>query len=509
MKKRIVIAIAAFVASVSVSAQTVQDAVRYSTLSYVGSTARSAGMAGAFGALGGDFLSLATNPAGIAVYRSGELSFTPSVYNANTSSEFLGNKTSESASKFNIGNIGLVIPFDAGEGAQRYGFKMFHFGVGINRTGNYRRNIYGKGYNGDNSITTGWVDYLNSVNPNIRFDDEGNPIIYGLDSYSTKLAWNTNLIFTYTDPSSNQTHLLSDMYGGQVNQAVRLNTYGSSNEYDMTFGFNWNDVIYFGTTMGVPYFSYNEKYLLTETDATETGHDYFNKMSYSTDLQTNGSGINLKFGAIIKPVQFLRIGLAYHTPSWYNLKDKYFAAIDANLDLNGNRNYQVYTDDAELFYEYKLKTPARYMASLGLVIGQIGMIGAEYQYVDYTTAKFSSKEDIYADDVFENTNSDILNSLKATSTFRFGTEWAIGIFRIRGGYSFGTSPYIAKSDLDDQTETFSVGAGLRFENFLLDFGYARTKEYGYFYPYTVYYPSPNVRSVYKYDQYQLTLGFRF
>ena len=128
MKKIIVIAIAAFVASVSVSAQTVQDAVRYSTLSYVGSTARSAGMAGAFGALGGDFLSLATNPAGIAVYRSGELSFTPSVYNANTSSEFLGNKTSESASKFNIGNIGLVIPFDAGEGAQRYGFKMFHFG---------------------------------------------------------------------------------------------------------------------------------------------------------------------------------------------------------------------------------------------------------------------------------------------------------------------------------------------------------------------------------------------
>ena len=270
---------------------------------------------------------------------------------------------------------------------------MFHFGVGINRTGNFRRNIYGKGYNGDNSITTGWVDYLNGVNPNIRFDDEGNPIIYGLDSYSTRLAWNTNLIFTYTDPSTNQTHLLSDMYGGQVNQAVRLNTYGSSNEYDMTFGFNWNDVIYFGTTMGVPYFSYNEKYLLTETDATETGHDYFNKMSYSTDLQTNGSGINLKFGAIIKPVQFLRLGLAYHTPSWYNLKDKYFAAIDANLDLNGNRNYQVYTDDAELFYEYKLKTPARYMASLGLVIGQIGMIGAEYQYVDYTTAKFSSKED--------------------------------------------------------------------------------------------------------------------
>ncbi len=508
MKKRVVIAIAAFIAAVSANAQTVQDAVRYSTLSYVGSTARSTGMAGAFGALGGDFLTLATNPAGIAVYRSSELSFTPSIFTSNTSSEFLNNRTSASASKFNIGNVGLVIPFEAGENAQKYGFKMFHFGAGINRTGNYRRNIYGRGYNGENSITTGWVDYLNSVNPNITFDGD-NPIINGLDRYSTGLAWNTNLLFTYTDTLSGQTHLLSDMYGGQVNQAVKLNTYGSSNEFDMTFGFNWNDIVYFGTTVGVPYFSYSERYILTETDATETGHSFFNKMSYSTYLKTSGTGINLKFGAIIKPVQFLRIGVAYHTPSWYDLNDNYTADIDANLDLNGNRNFKSYSDYAELNYDYKLKTPARFMASLGFVIGQYGVLSAEYQYVDYTTAKFSCKEDIYTDDVFENTNANIVNSLKATSTIRLGTEWAIGIFRIRGGYSFGTSPYIATSDLNNETKTFSLGAGLRFESFLLDFGYARTKEYGYLYPYTDAYPSPSVKSVYKYNQMQLTLGVRF
>ena len=50
------------------NAQTDIDALRYSQTSIAG-TARFTSMAGAFGALGGDFSSLATNPAGVAIYR--------------------------------------------------------------------------------------------------------------------------------------------------------------------------------------------------------------------------------------------------------------------------------------------------------------------------------------------------------------------------------------------------------------------------------------------------------
>ena len=65
--------------TVSVSfAQNETDALRFSQFNY-GGTARFMSMGGAFGALGGDFSSLAINPAGIGIYRRSEFSFTPMV----------------------------------------------------------------------------------------------------------------------------------------------------------------------------------------------------------------------------------------------------------------------------------------------------------------------------------------------------------------------------------------------------------------------------------------------
>ena len=56
-------------------AQNEQDALRFSQ-TYIGGSARTLSMGGAFGALGGDFGALSINPAGIALYRQGEFSFT-------------------------------------------------------------------------------------------------------------------------------------------------------------------------------------------------------------------------------------------------------------------------------------------------------------------------------------------------------------------------------------------------------------------------------------------------
>jgi len=62
----------------SASAQSDADALRYSQTSLAG-TARFTSMAGAFGALGGDFSSIAINPAGLGIYRKSE--FTAEIKN--------------------------------------------------------------------------------------------------------------------------------------------------------------------------------------------------------------------------------------------------------------------------------------------------------------------------------------------------------------------------------------------------------------------------------------------
>ena len=61
-----------------VTSQSLSDALRYST-TYAGGTARTVGAGGAFGALGGDFGALSINPAGLATYRSSEITFSAAV----------------------------------------------------------------------------------------------------------------------------------------------------------------------------------------------------------------------------------------------------------------------------------------------------------------------------------------------------------------------------------------------------------------------------------------------
>src|SRR5436190_4102106 len=110
-------------------AQTDADALRYSQSSITG-TARYTSMAGAFGALGGDFSAVATNPAGLGIYRSSEFTFSPSLYTNQTTSDFLGTKSTESRTNFNIPNLGLVFAKTTQGGG---GWKSWGIGLGLNR----------------------------------------------------------------------------------------------------------------------------------------------------------------------------------------------------------------------------------------------------------------------------------------------------------------------------------------------------------------------------------------
>src|SRR5688572_11795726 len=89
-------------------AQNESDVLRYSQLSF-GGTARYMSMGGAFGALGADASTLSTNPAGIAMYRKSELTFTPSFTNTSTESEYYGMNAQRDKFNMNINNFALVL----------------------------------------------------------------------------------------------------------------------------------------------------------------------------------------------------------------------------------------------------------------------------------------------------------------------------------------------------------------------------------------------------------------
>ena len=129
MKK--VIILSALLGFVLVSqAQPFEDAVQFSrTLNW--GTARSAGMAGAFGALGGDLSTLSSNPAGIGVFRKSEVSITPSLNFANTKATDYSPKDNS----FQLGDLGAVFAFYS----PNFDWKGINFGINYTNLNNFNR----------------------------------------------------------------------------------------------------------------------------------------------------------------------------------------------------------------------------------------------------------------------------------------------------------------------------------------------------------------------------------
>ena len=131
-----------FVSNLAI-AQNEVDALRYSQLNFGGTTARSAAMAGSFGALGADFSTLSTNPAGIGIYRRSEFTITPSFFNQSTTSNLNGTSLNDSKPNFSFGNVGIV--FAHYDPDNKNGWKGFSFGFGYNRTNDFNNRIRCKG----------------------------------------------------------------------------------------------------------------------------------------------------------------------------------------------------------------------------------------------------------------------------------------------------------------------------------------------------------------------------
>ena len=89
MKRFLTIMAVALILPFLSSAQDLADALRYSWFQ-VNGTARAGAMGNAFGALGGDFTSVSINPAGIGLYRSGELALTPGFGQTQVNSTYWG-----------------------------------------------------------------------------------------------------------------------------------------------------------------------------------------------------------------------------------------------------------------------------------------------------------------------------------------------------------------------------------------------------------------------------------
>lgn len=441
------------------------EAAKYSQAEYGFMSARVAGMGGAFTSLGADLSSMAINPAGLGMYRSSAMSFTMGF--DHTSSKNSTVPFSKGKGDLSFGQIGTALNLYQGTGS----LVSFTVGFAYNKLAdlNFRNSA---GWNGGEvTIAEFFAEQMYGIDPSLLGSNGApfsNPNIY-TDEWGGVLAYRTYLM----DPATNEDGTFAGNYivpgvplSSRINSAMEVVSEGSVGEFDFSMGFNFGNILYLGTTLGLQdieqtlHYTYAEEYVSMNNDDDEVSY-----MEYSPRVGNYGSGVNFKIGAILRPTSGLRLGVAYHSPTIVNLTRDYYT----NMTTEFNAGDSYFAESSINSYTYNYSSPSKLLLGASVTIGNKAIISVDYDKVWY---KGMSMHTNGLEGAFAN---DVEADLGSSNNVRVGVEFVpVKNIYVRGGYAYYGSPLgreAAKYNKDGNpfygsyktdTQNFSLGAGFRF-----------------------------------------------
>jgi hypothetical protein len=509
MKTKYLIAIILF-ATTKTYAQEPADALRYSWLTQNG-TARNQAIGGAGASLGGEFSSLFINPAGLGFYKTNEFVITPGYSLKNFKSNYKNNGTTSSSNNFNLGASGLLFS----SSTPKQNIKSYTFAIGVNRVADFNQHIYYKGPNTNSSYSEKYLEEL--VNDNVT-DPNNAATDY---PFGTSLAFNTYLIDTVqaSDGSISGYRTLANPNTG-LTQENTINTSGGITDLALGLGINLKEKWFFGGTISIPFLNYDRDAHYKETDASGDAANNFNYFEANETLNTKGVGINGKFGVIYKPVEYVRLGLAVNTPTFYQLTDKYNAEVVTDLEGYGGPGIKTQSsadlnNGVLLQSKYNVVTPWKVIASASYVFREVenvknqrGFITADVEYINYKDASFHAADngDQAGKDYYSSLNNVIDNLYKNAFNFRLGGEVKFNTIMFRLGGAYYGNPY-----KNETANLYKVSGGLGYRNkgIFIDLTYVYSINKDVNYPYLLQ-DKPNTPATIKNNGGNIiaTIGFK-
>jgi hypothetical protein len=445
-------------------AQNEEDALRFSQL-LPGGTARSWGLAGAFGAVGADPGSAGVNPAGMGLYNNSELSLTAVLGSQGARSTFYGQAATSSESRFAVNNFALVLNYPK----PGKDWRGATFGMTYDRHASF--------HGTQNALATDVPSTLLQ-----RFANEAGGTSYtDLEAdafpFTSTLAW-----FTYgidTVPGTGDQYAPGIPFGSPVTQEHRVDAGGRVNNTGFFYANNWMDRIYIGAALGLVGMRYSRTTFHKETSQDQDVD--LERMSYQEDLLTTGNGVDLKLGIIGRVGDHLRLGGAFHSPMWMLMNDSYNYAMRTSF-----RSGDGFSESSpEGTFSYRLNTPWRAVASAVYQAGRHGIISVDYTYADMRQARLRPSRQLAGEYDFALENQFIGDRFRATHALRVGTEWRSGRWYFRGGWAFRGDPF---ADGDAQQGTalrqYCGGFGYRTEHLSLDLAGVVSTRDNLYYPYS-------------------------
>ncbi len=454
--KKILIAAAFLAMTVSSGAQSVYDAITFSQNQYYG-TARSMALGNAMTALGGDLGSIGINPAGSAVTPYSQIVITPGVTVSAVTSAYspegeksygLSNRLVHT--RMNLPNVGLSMSFETG---QRYGLRTFSFGFVVNQTNNYH--FMSEGF-GSNSRTSKIAEFANAAR---GFNED---VLADYKSFNNSdLPW--DILAAYQGGMfgsygiegeyAGVTEAISDdgeyhYVPGALSQTSYLTKRGSKNDLILNMAMNFSDRFYIGFNLGIPTARYRysesfyeaainpEDFRIKYDDGYET---CFLNGSYGYQYMSEMAGIYAKVGVIFRPVDGLRLGASFQTPTAYTISETWGYSASTNYD---DSFYNDSASSPQGEYSYFLRSPYRASFGAAFTFAKKGLISVDYELADYSVMRFRSlRENRLGEDAFAQENwacryfTGVEHSVRVGAELRVTPEWSL-----RAGYAFSTSP---------------------------------------------------------------------
>ncbi len=466
-----------FVAGKAV-AQTPEDALKYSWYPQNG-TARNLAIGGAMGSLGGDLTATYVNPAGLAFYKTGEVVFSPGFLLNKNKFNFRDTRSSNSKNGFNLGPTGLILGGTADKGRTSSGA----ISLAITQTVNLNNVIH---YNGLNNLSAYTETFAEEFARSGLTIDE----VLNLNSkrpYGAAPAIYSYLIDTATVNGKTIVKAATDKIldaGQALRQDFYKKTSGGIYEAALGFAVNQKDRWMFGGTLGIPLVNYNSSTVVKEADTSNNATNGFNSMEYHDDFKTTGAGVNLKIGAIFRPQQYIRIGLAVHSPSFMWLREERSTTLSTKAEgpylIDSTVSSHSFTNGQAGRTKYIQSSPWRAILSASYVFRetadvsrQRAFITADVEYVNHKGSRFANNnkgatdaDNAYAKDL----NNVVKEIYKGTLDFRVGGELKFNTLMGRLGFAYYGNPY-NDSQLKARKMLLSGGLGYRNKGFFLDLTY--------------------------------------
>lgn len=462
-----------------------EDALRYSWYPQSG-TARNMAIGGAMGSLGGDITATFVNPAGIGFYKTGEFVFTPGILLNNNKANFRDITTKGKKAGFQLGTTGIIL----GSVSRKKPTNSSAISIAINQVANFKNLVHYSGYNNYSSFSEQFAEEF--AKSGYSIDDVLNtqsPLPYtsavALYSYLIDTATIGGHVVVKAAPE----YLLDS--GMAVKQDMYKTTGGGVYDFSLAYAQNIKDKVLWGVTLGIPYINYKSNTTFSENDTSSNTFNHFKSFTYEDNFTTSGVGFNLKLGVIYKPRDYIRLGLAVHTPTFMYLTDTRTTKLTTYLeDTLGRPELPIFVDSKTFTNnqpgeaKYTQRSPWKAILSASYVFREVenvkkqkGFITVDIEYVNHRASRFSSdNQDITPDQeanykaYYKALNNVVKQQYKGAFNFRVGGELKFNIIMARLGFAYYSNPYKDAAIKGNQL-LLSGGLGYRNKGFFVDLTY--------------------------------------